>query len=119
MSYFPPAIRSAAADSASTGRAIRRDRYQASAPATTSPTPRATKSNSTSESHPWVSSVFFFATISAPNTWSPILSGCPTARKVLLSPGGVKSNVTTLPSWICSHRSEPIVAWDSCRSPDV
>ena len=32
MSYLPPAIRSAAIESASTGRAIRRDRYQASAP---------------------------------------------------------------------------------------
>ena len=119
MSYLPSATWSAAFASSSTGVAIRRERYQASTPETISPTPSATKSSSTSEIQPWVSAVFGFATISAPNVglFEPASwSGWPTARKLLCSPGGVKSNVITCPSCSASQSTADCGSW---RSPDA
>ena len=118
MSYLPSAIRSAASESASTGLAIRRDRYQASAPATSRPTPSATSRSSNSENQPFVRSVFFLATISAPKFCPSSWSGCPTAWNVLLSPGGVNSKVITFwPSTSVCH-SSPTCSRSSSRRPE-
>ena len=72
---------------------IRRERYHASAPATSSPPRNAIASRCASVTQRSPSSVSGFATTIAPKVVSPIPSGDATARNGRSSFGGVNSNV--------------------------
>ena len=100
-------MRSAARESESTGRVMRRDAHQPTTAATSRPPSSETPTNFINVSHVSRSTVFGFATTSVPNVVPSSATGDPTAMYGRSSSGGVNSNVTDSPARIVRASIRP------------